>query len=207
MTHRIPAALLIALLAVFGCAKNETSSTEGAASATTTQSTASDTSATTTLAANTTAAGGGTVSNLSDADKVFIMKAAQGGMAEVAGGHTASANAASAEVRGFGNRMVADHGKANDELRELATNKGLSLPTELDREHKKHLEDIGTKTAGEFDKAYMIDMVKDHEEDVAEFQKASTSAQDPDLKNWVVKTLPTLQEHLKMAKDISAKLK
>ena len=207
MTNRIPAALLIALVAAFGCAKNETSSTDSASSATTTQSTASDTSATTTLAANTTAAGGGTVSNLSDADKVFIMKAAQGGMAEVAGGHTASANAASADVRTFGNRMVTDHGKANEELRELATNKGISLPTELDAEHKKHLDEIGTKTASDFDKAYMADMVKDHQEDVAEFQKQSTAAQDPDLKNWVNKTLPTLQEHLKMAQQIHAKLK
>ena len=195
MTHRIPAASLIALLVVFGCAKNETPPSESASPGTTT------------LAANTTATSGGTVSDLSDADKIFIMKAAQGNMAEIAGGHTASANAANTDVRGFGSRMVADHGKALEELRELATNKGLSLPTELDEEHKKNLEGIGTKTAAEFDKAYMADMVKDHEEDVAEFQKQSTAAQDPDLKSWVAKTLPTLQEHLKMAKDINGKLK
>jgi putative membrane protein len=135
------------------------------------------------------------------------MKAALGGLAEVAGGQTAAGTASSADVRNFGSRMVQDHSKANEELKQLATLKGVSLPTQLDAGHKKILDEIAKKTDTAFDKAYMADMVKDHEEDVAEFQKQSTSAQDPDLKIWVTKTLPTLQEHLKMAKAISAKLK
>jgi len=136
-----------------------------------------------------------------------MMKAAQGGMAEVAGGQTASTNAASSSVKDFGNRMVQDHGKANDELKQLASSKGVTLPTDTDAEHKAKLDEMSKKKGKDFDKAYMSDMVKDHEKDVAEFQKQSTSAQDPDLKNWVTKTLPTLQDHLKMAKDINSKLK
>ena len=67
--------------------------------------------------------------------------------------------------------------------------------------------DLSTKSGAAFDKAYMEDMVKDHDKDVKEFQEASSKAKDPDLKAWIDKTLPTLQEHQKMAHDIAGKLK
>jgi putative membrane protein len=207
MKNRILIAVTVLALAAAGCAKNETNTTDTSSASSTSVST-TDTSATTSTT-DTSGAGmtGGTASALSDADKEFIMKAAQGGMAEVAGGQTAATNGASADVKSFGNRMVQDHGKANDELKQLATTKGLALPAETDADHKQKLDAMAKKTGKDFDKAYMEDMVADHEKDVAEFQKASQNAQDPDLKNWASKTLPTLQDHLKMAKDIHAKLK
>ncbi len=128
-------------------------------------------------------------------------------MAEVALGQMASTKAASNDVKDFGNRMVNDHGKANDELKQLASSKGVTLPADLDAESKKASDALSKKTGKAFDKDYISDMVKDHEKDVAEFQKESSSAQDPDLKNWVTKTLPTLQDHLKMAKQTAAKVK
>jgi putative membrane protein len=206
---------LLALVAItsfaFGCSKETNTNTETTDSSTTYTS-GTDTSGTTTTnsaTTDTTSTGstGGTVSSLSDADKQFVMKAANGGMAEVAGGQTASQKATNADVKTFGQRMVTDHSKANDELKQLATTKGLALPSAPDAEHQKKLDALSSKTGKAFDKAYMDDMVKDHEEDVAEFQKESTSAQDPDLKNWVTKTLPTLQEHLRMAKDTQKKVK
>jgi putative membrane protein len=103
--------------------------------------------------------------------------------------------------------MQTDHGKANDELKQLATTKGIALPTETDEEHKKVAADLSSKSGKAFDKAYMDAMVKDHDKDVAEFQNMSTNATDPDLKAWVTKTLPTLQDHQKMAKEIAGKLK
>jgi putative membrane protein len=102
--------------------------------------------------------------------------------------------------------MVTDHSKANDELKQLATTKGLTLPATLSAEHQKTADELAKKKGKDFDKAYMNDMVKDHEKDVAEFQKQSTSAQDPDLKAWATKTLPTLQDHLKQAKQVSSSL-
>jgi len=202
MKNWILIAITTLALAAFGCAKNETNTTDTSSASSTSVST-TDTSATT----STTDTSATTASMLSDADKEFIMKAAQGGMAEVAGGQTAATNGASADVKSFGNRMVQDHGKANDELKQLATAKGLTLPAETDADHKQKLDAMAKKTGKDFDKAYMSDMVADHEKDVAEFQNASQNAQDPDLKNWASKTLPTLQDHLKMAKDINAKLK
>ena len=209
-------ALAVATLFATACKNESTTSTSSTDTSYSTTSTSSstDTSATTsttdtssTASASSTAASGGTVSSLSAADKDFVMKAAQGGMAEVTTGQLASSKATNADVKNFGNRMVTDHGKANDELKQLATNKGIALPTETDAEHKKSANDLEKKSGKDFDKAYMTDMVKDHEHDVAEFQKESKSAQDPDLKNWVTKTLPTLQDHLKMAKQTAAKVK
>lgn len=184
----------------------QTSSTDTA----TTSSTMSTTDSTGTSATSTAANTGTmntTASSLSAADKEFMTKAAIGGMAEVAMGQTASTQGTDAGVKAFGSRMVTDHSKANDELKALATQKGMSLPMELDAEHKKKGDEMAKKSGKDFDKAYMADMVEDHEKDIAEFEKASKSATDPDLKAWATKTLPTLQDHLKMAKETKAKLK
>src|SRR5258707_12459741 len=119
----------------------------------------------------------------------------------------AATKAAGNDVKDFANRMVNDPGKGNDELKALATNKGVTLPTDTDPDHKKAADALGKKTGKAFDKAYMTDMVKDHEKVAAAFEKESKAAQDPDLKSWVTKTLPTIQDHLKRAKQINANVK
>jgi putative membrane protein len=192
-----------AMLLALACTKTENTNTETTDTATTSTMVSNDTTGTNTGTGST----GGTASTLSDSDKEFVMKAAQGGMAEVTLGSLAAQKGTDAEVKNFGTRMVNDHGKANDELKALATNKGLSLPTELDADAKKTQDELSKKSGKAFDKAYIDDMVKDHEKDVAEFEKQSTAAQDPDLKAWVTKTLPTLQDHLKMAKEAAGKVK
>jgi putative membrane protein len=218
------AALGLMALFVTGCKQetnenNTTAATETSSTDTiTTTSTMSATDSTNTglsstagtstssTAANTGTANG-TTSSLSAEDKEFMTKAAIGGMAEVMMGQMASTKATDAGVKTFGNRMVTDHSKANDELKSLAAQKGMVLPTDVDAEHKEKSDKMSQKSGKDFDKAYMADMVEDHEKDVSEFQKASQNAADPDLKAWATKTLPTLQDHLKMAKDTKAKLK
>ena len=167
----------------------------------------SRTETTGTTSTTSTGSSGGTLSSLETPDKEFVMKAAQGGMAEVMLGQTASSKGTSPDVKNFGNRMVSDHGKANDELKQLAQNKGMALPADVDDESKKMSEKLSKLSGKDFDKEYMNGMVDDHEKDVKEFEKASKDAKDPDLKAWASKTLPTLQDHLKMAKETKAKLK
>jgi putative membrane protein len=140
------------------------------------------------------------------ADKKFMMEAAQGGMAEVKLGQLALKNASHADVKAFGGRMVTDHGKANAELKQLAAQKGVKLPKSVGPKHQPHIMHLSKLQGAAFDKAYMSHMVKDHEMDVKAFQKASTSAHDSDLKAWAGKTLPTLQEHLRMAKETADRL-
>ena len=97
--------------------------------------------------------------------------------------------------------MVDDHSKANDELKALAQNKKITLPTEIGPEEKA-LRDRLVKLSGPaFDQAYMKAMLNDHLKDVGEFRMESRRGKDPDVKAWAARTLPTLEEHLKMARD------
>lgn len=142
-------------------------------------------------------------SRIVPADQHFLTSAAQGGMAEVKLGQLALQNAQSQAVKDFGQRMVTDHGKANDELKQLATSKGVTLPGDIGAKNQKVYDRLAKLSGAAFDKSYMSDMVRDHKKDVAEFQKESRSAHDAEVKSWAAKTLPTLQEHLKMAQEIT----
>jgi putative membrane protein len=192
--------LAFTALFAFACQKNESTTTASS----TTSTAATDTSATTSTRGTTAVT---STTPLNAADKDFATKAAEGGMMEVDLGQLAAAKATSSDVKDFGNRMVADHGKANDDLKSLAAAKGLTLPTQSSAEEKKTANDLEKKKGKDFDKAYISDMVKDHQKDAKEFEKATKDVQDPDLKSWASKTLPVVQDHLKMAKEIAAKLK
>src|SRR3954447_17890763 len=139
-------------------------------------------------------------------DKQFVTKAAQGGLAEVELGQLAASKGSNDAVKQFGQKMADDHGKANDELKSLAQQKNITLPTEPDAKSKAEKSRLDKLSGDAFDKAYMAHMVKDHKKDVAEFQKESTSGKDSDVKQWAGKTLPTLQDHLKMAQDTASKV-
>jgi putative membrane protein len=140
-------------------------------------------------------------------DSSFVEEAATGGMSEVELGKLASTKAASPDVKKFGQMMVTDHSKANDELKALAKKKNWTLPTDLDSSSKSTLDSLKNKTGADFDKEYVSEMVDDHEKDVKAFQDKAENATDPDLKAFAAKTLPTLQKHLDAIKAIQAKMK
>jgi putative membrane protein len=151
------------------------------------------------------ASAGSSNAKLAPADRQFIKKAAAGGLAEVELGKLASEKAESPDVKQFGQRMVDDHTKANDQLKQVASEKGVTVPDKLnakDAATKARLEKLSGKA---FDRAYMSDMVTDHTKDVSEFRMESKNAKDPDVKNFASQTLPTLQDHLKEAKSIAPK--
>ena len=140
------------------------------------------------------------------ADVKFMKEAAQGGMAEVKLGRMAAEKASNAEVKQFGERMVQDHTKANGELMQLAEERNVALPKDVARKHKAAMARLSKLNGAAFDRGYMNEMVKDHEKDVAAFQKASETAADSELKQWAGEKLPALKEHLMMAKDLAAKV-
>jgi putative membrane protein len=164
--------------------------------------------------AQTSNAGGSSSSSMSSnasgsvpmADKNFMNKAAQGGLAEVQLGQLAQQNASSSAVKQFGEKMVSDHTQANQQLMSVAQQKGVTPPSDLDT-HDKNTKDRLSKLQGaEFDKAYMQNMVKDHEKDVAEFKKEAQNGKDPDVKAFAQKTLPTLEQHLQMARSVASQV-
>jgi putative membrane protein len=140
----------------------------------------------------------------SSTDVKFVKEAADGGMAEVELGQLAVEKASNEEVKKFGQRMVDDHGKANDKLKEIASSKGIELPQEPSAKHKAIKERLSKLSGTDFDHAYMADMLKDHKMDIAAFTHESTSGKDAEVKSFASDTLPTLQDHLKNARSASA---
>jgi len=136
-------------------------------------------------------------------DTAFVKKAAQGGLAEVELGQMATQKAASEDVKKFGQRMVDDHSKANDQLKQVAEQKHIDIPTELNAKDKATKARLEKLSGEQFDRAYMRDMVQDHRKDVSEFERASKTAKDPAVKSFAEQTLPTLREHLKEAQRIA----
>jgi putative membrane protein len=161
-----------------------------------TQSTSSSMSKTTTT----------TTSKLSATDHKFVMEAAVGGMEEVQLGQLAAQKATDPDVKNFGQHMVDDHSKANSQLMQLASQKGLTPPTALPADKQKDMDKLNSLSGAAFDKAYIDMMVKDHKKDIAEFKKQAKSGKDADLKSFASSTLPTLENHLKMVQGIHSKM-
>ena len=159
-------------------------------------------------AANTVA---NTVSNAvakvtTDSPETFMKNAAQGGQAEVDLGKLASTKAKDPEVKKFGQMMVTDHTAAGTELKALAGKKNITLPADIGS-HKSTVDKLSGLSGGDFDKAYVDDMLDDHEADVAEFEKQANNSADADVKAFAAKTLPTLKKHLDAIRAIKAKMK
>lgn len=127
----------------------------------------------------------------------FLEEAAMGGMAEVELGKLAQARAGDKQVKQFGKRMVADHGKANAALKKLAAKKGITLPTGIGPDHTAMRNQLAELSGEEFDKAYVDGMKKDHAKDIAAFEQAAESSPDADVRSFAKRTLPTLRAHAK----------
>jgi putative membrane protein len=135
---------------------------------------------------------------VSMADANFILAAAQGGMTEVKLGKLAATNGMRGDVKDFGQMMVKDHTAINDDLKALATQKGVNLPDSLDAKHLAMVDKLTALTGSEFDDAYIAAMIKGHKKDANAFKSEATATQDEDIKNFVDKSLPIVEEHLKL---------
>jgi putative membrane protein len=136
-------------------------------------------------------------------DKKFLKDAAIGGMVEVELGKLAAEKAASDAVKQFGQKMVEDHTKANDELKEIARKENINVPDSLDSKHQSRIDKLSKLSGTDFDRAYIKDQLKDHQQDVKEFQNEAENGSNAEVRTFASKTLPTLQEHLNMVKDLN----
>ncbi|GAA4448846.1 hypothetical protein GCM10023092_02060 [Rurimicrobium arvi] len=143
----------------------------------------------------------------SKGDREFVMKASMGGMMEVDMGRLGVSNGSSQAVRDFGQRMIDDHSKANQELEALAHSKGITPDAMSGKDSQKDMDKLRDKKGADFDKAYMHMMVEDHKKDIDLFQKEADKGDDPELRSWANAKLPTLRDHLRMAQDIENGLK
>jgi putative membrane protein len=135
-------------------------------------------------------------------EKRFVKDALLGGLTKVELGKLAVDKASNDAVKQFGHKMIDDHSKANAELKEIATKEKMDVPDSLDSKHQSRVEKLSKLSGADFDKAYIKDQLKDHQQDVREFQQEAKSGTDPDVKSFASKTLPTLEEHLSMVKEL-----
>jgi putative membrane protein len=136
-------------------------------------------------------------------DKKFVKDAALGGMTEVELGKLAAQKGSSDSVKQFGQKMVDDHSKANEELKQVASNEKMEVPDALDSKHQSRIDKLAKLSGPDFDKAYLKDQEKDHKQDVNEFQSEAQGGTDPNVKQFALKTLPVIQDHLSMVKDLN----
>ena len=142
-----------------------------------------------------------------EADAKFTTQAAVGGMAEVELGKMALEKSSNPQVKEFATMMVKDHGMANTELMAIAKQKNITLPSTVDDEHKKKMEDLSKKTGADFDKAYVSAMVDGHKSTLKLMEDESKDGKDADLKSFATKTAPIVQSHLVMINKINDSMK
>jgi len=195
--RRLYLVLIIILITAVLAACKKSESYNQPTETSTTATTATETSATATTS---------TAAALNDKDKDFVTSAARGGTAEVTLAQDGVTHAANADVKSFAQKLVDDHTKANQELMQFASTRGVTTAGELEAKMKQTKERLMKLTGKSFDQAFLKQMVDDHTSTIKMFEDESKIAADPDLKSWVNKTLPTLREHLKMAKDLQAKV-
>lgn len=135
-------------------------------------------------------------------DSEFAVKAADASLAEVQLAKLALERATDQQVKDYAQQMIDDHNRANDELMTIAANKNITLPPVPSEDHAANMRDLQEESGTDFDRAYIDQMVKDHNAVVSLFEDASKNAADPDLKNFASKTLPALQQHQEHAKEL-----
>lgn len=146
----------------------------------------------------------GSVSSMKSSDKNFMMQAAMGGMAEVEAARLALSKSASDSVKQFAQKMLDDHSANNQELMTIASARGVSLPQTLDGKHKSMMDKLSSMSGAEFDNMYMKEMgVKAHQDMEKLLQNNMNKVSDDELKGFISKTLPVVQEHLRMAREMS----
>jgi putative membrane protein len=142
---------------------------------------------------------------LSKQDRQYFSSLAQANLAEVQAGKAAQDRAKSDEVKQFGEHMVEDHSKMLEEQQTLAKSKGVQLPKQPNKEQQAAMKKLQSAKGEQFDRAFMSQMVKDHEKALKLAQAAAKNAKDPQLKALAEKAAPEIEKHLQMAKQISDK--
>ncbi len=136
-------------------------------------------------------------------DKMFLRKAAEGGIAEVKLGQLAAQKANSDEVKAFGQKMVDDHTKINNDMAQVADSMGVMLPKSMNKDDQAEYDKLNALSGDAFDMEYLSFMVKDHHKDLHEFRIEAASRADPTLHDEVVRAASVIHEHTVMVDKLA----
>jgi putative membrane protein len=142
---------------------------------------------------------------LSSTDRDFAVKAAQGGMAEVELGNLAQQSGFSVQIKNFGKKLVDDHTRTNNELKDIAAKQGIALPADVGAKQRQTIDKLSKLSGAQFDREFWSESVKDHREDISEFRKEVEKGENQALKDFASRSIPTLEDHLRMAENKGAK--
>lgn len=140
--------------------------------------------------------------DVTPATQAFLKKAAEEQQAQIALGQLAAKQATNTRVKNFGDEMILVHRTVSFQLRELATPRGVQLPLEPDDEHKRIQKELAQRSGHAFDRAYMQQILSDHQNDVNEFEDGIQQVDDAEVLRWAHKTLPMLRAHIEDARWI-----
>lgn len=143
-----------------------------------------------------------TPSTVGKSDHMFMTKTAQSGMMEVQAAEMAMQKAQSEEVKQYARKLKDDHTAANEKLMAIAKERGVQLPADMGP-HQAMMSRMNNFSGADFDRAFMRAQVEHHKKDIKEFQKEANRGMDSDLKAFASSTLPTLEEHLRMAQNLA----
>lgn len=135
-------------------------------------------------------------------DEAFVRAAARGGLSEIKLGKLAMDQGSNEAVKAFGTRMVAEHTKAGDDLKEAAKEENIGLPTDLTAKDQATYDGLSKLSGAAFDQAYAQDMVKDHQQDLRDFQREANHGNDDVIRGFASETVPMIQQHLDQAKEM-----
>ena len=150
-----------------------------------------------------TSGAGGNSDMQSAKDKMFLRKAAQGGMAEIQLGQLASQKGGSEDVKSFGQKMVTDHTTLNESMKPIAESMGVMLPKKISKDDQAEYDKLNGMSGDDFDKEYLTYMVKDHHTDLREFRAEDATVQDSTLKAAVEKGQKVIREHTMMVDKLA----
>lgn len=143
---------------------------------------------------------------LEHADTSFVKKVAENTKSEMELATLAQQKAADPQVKEFAQKIMTDHQKADEKLKEVAQQEKIDLPDRKSMGETTEKGRLDRLNGADFDRAYMKHMVAEHEQDINDFRKEATNSKDDAVRKFASENLPVLQEHLKMARDINAKV-
>jgi putative membrane protein len=141
--------------------------------------------------------------NLSSSDKQFMKIAAQAHMTEAHLGQMAEAQASDASLKAFAQTLVHDHSIAYGELRALSYKTGEEIPKGINVGKDTAIQQLAKLKGSSFERRFLQHEIQDHEKAIAAFKREANHGQNPDVKGYAQKLIPTLEGHLHKAQEIA----
>jgi putative membrane protein len=136
-------------------------------------------------------------------DRMFVMKAMQGSLAEIQLGQLTLQKSENPQVKQFAQRMVDDHTKLNEQMKPVAQQLGVNVPSQVSKKDRNTMAKLQGLSGSAYDQAYIKDMVKDHKQDLSEFQMEASSGQDQTVKDAANQGGKVIAQHLQMAQQMA----